>query len=130
MKQKPLVSQYGEMWARNTKNIGKIPGRKEGGQGVYTLYDGSMPVYVGKGNIRSRVHKSHISKRRREFWDHFSWYIISVPFLHDIEALLLRRLPWYMRGLNAQSGKFIKGRKIDETDPKPRPIVRRSTRPE
>jgi hypothetical protein len=40
---------YGEMWARNPANLAEIPGASEqGGKGVYVLYDGSMPVYVGK----------------------------------------------------------------------------------
>jgi len=41
-----LVGEYGEMWARNDTNIKLIPRRrrKKGGQGVYVLYDGSMPV--------------------------------------------------------------------------------------
>jgi hypothetical protein len=49
-----LVKEYGEIWARNDINIKSIPGSKEGGQGVYVLYDGSMPVYIGKGNMRRR----------------------------------------------------------------------------
>jgi len=51
----PLVCEFGEMWARNLKNIKRIPGSKspQGDQGVYILYDGSMPVYSGKGKIKS-----------------------------------------------------------------------------
>jgi len=48
------VTKYGEMWARNLNNINLIPGtHAPHGQGVYILYDGSMPVYVGKGNMRT-----------------------------------------------------------------------------
>ena len=102
-----IVSMFGEMWARNTQNIEDIPGSKEGGQGVYILYDGSMPVYVGKGNIRQRIRKARQSERRSEHWDHFSWYAVPNPdFTHDIEALLLRMLPFYLRTLNLQRGKF------------------------
>jgi hypothetical protein len=36
-----LVRKFGEMWAKNLENIEKIPGSKQGGQGVYILYDGS-----------------------------------------------------------------------------------------
>ena len=52
-----FVSEFGEMWARNTQNIEEIRGSKDGGQGVYVLYDGSMPVYVGKGNIEAASEK-------------------------------------------------------------------------
>ena len=50
-----LVHKFGEMWARNTKNIKDVPGKSKGGQGVYILYDGSTPIYIGKGNIRTRL---------------------------------------------------------------------------
>lgn len=42
-----LICKFGEMWARNQENINKVP-VKEGGKGICILYDGSMPVYVGK----------------------------------------------------------------------------------
>jgi hypothetical protein len=49
----PMVSLRGKMWARNKENIKAIPSSKEpGGIGVYILFDGSMPVYVCKGNNR------------------------------------------------------------------------------
>ena len=47
-----IVRQYGTMWARNKENIASIP---RGRKGVYVLFDGSMPMYAGKGNIRSRI---------------------------------------------------------------------------
>jgi hypothetical protein len=52
-----LVHSFGEMWARNPKNINLIPDSRspKGGEGIYVLYDGSVPVYVGKGYIRSRI---------------------------------------------------------------------------
>jgi hypothetical protein len=48
-----IVTEYGTMWARNPENIAKIPSNGNGGRGVYILFDGSMPMYVGKGNIKS-----------------------------------------------------------------------------
>jgi hypothetical protein len=48
-KSTPIVEQFGLMWARNKKNLAKLPKRREGGEGVYVLYDGSMPVYAGRG---------------------------------------------------------------------------------
>ncbi len=108
-----LVSEFGEMWARNTQNIKDVPGSKEGGQGVYVLYDGSMPMYVGMGNIRSRLRGARRSKSRGQMWDHFSWYIPrKSEHAHDIEALLLRTLPFYLRVLNRQSGKLEGAKKV------------------
>lgn len=53
-----LIKKFGEMWARNRENIALIPGSKQGGRGVYILYDGSTPVYIGMGNIRQRIRKA------------------------------------------------------------------------
>jgi hypothetical protein len=102
-----IVTKYGTMWARNTDNIRKIPGRREGGIGVYILFDGSMPVYVGKGNIKHRITDARRSKRRGQLWDRFSWYAVADPkMMHDIEVLVLRVLPPYLRALTRQEGHF------------------------
>lgn len=125
-----LIQRYGEMWARNDKTIGKIPGKRdENGQGVYVLYDGSMPVYIGKGYLHSRINKAR-KGRKGDLWDYFSWYSISdESHRHDIEALLLRRLPWYLRALNQQSGKFRGATKVEQPglakDQKPDAITRK-----
>src|SRR5215472_9229050 len=93
-RQMKTVMMHGEMWARNLSNINLIPSsRKPGGRGVYILYDGSMPVYVGKGNMRSRIKSARLSKNRGQLWDHFSWYSLNPKITHDIEALILRMLP-------------------------------------
>src|SRR5580704_9880257 len=105
----PLVSEYGTMWARNTENIHHIPTKKDGGIGIYILFDGSMPVYVGKGNIRRRITNARRSKRRGQLWDRFSWYALRDPrMMHDVEVLVLRMLPRYFRALTRQEGHFIK----------------------
>jgi hypothetical protein len=99
------------MWARDIKNINKIPGSKtpRGGEGVYILYDGSMPVYVGKGNIKSRIRRARRSKTRGQFWDHFSWYVLDdSEMIHETEVLILRMLPPYLRSLTKQKGHFLK----------------------
>jgi hypothetical protein len=106
-----VVRQYGTMWARNEENIENIPG----GQGVYALFDGSMPMYVGKGNIKSRIKKAHLSTRRKNLWDHFSWYMIKNPaMMHDIEVLMLRILPPNLRFLTPQGGDFMKAKRVDQ----------------
>ena len=110
-----VVVRYGTMWARNTDNIELVPHSKNpGGKGVYILFDGSMPVYVGKGNINARLKSARRSKRRSPFWDRFSWFGLADPkMMHDIEVLLLSVFPTYLRSLTRQDGKFVEA---DETD--------------
>jgi hypothetical protein len=111
-----LIRKCGEMWARNPESIESIPGSREGGQGVYILYDGSMPVYIGMGNIRQRVKLARRDKRRGQIWDHFSWYVPSDPaFMRDIEALLLRMLSFYLRILNRRRGKLAGAGKVRQS---------------
>ena len=123
-----IVRQYGTMWARNKENIAKIPKSKKGGRGVYVLFDGSMPMYAGKGNIKSRIKEACASKRRKELWDHFSWYTIkNAAMRHDIEALMLRILPPNLRFLTRQSGNFKKAKRVlpDKKNKAPDPITRK-----
>jgi hypothetical protein len=114
-----IVTAYGTKWARNTKNIGAVPGVGSGGVGVYILFDGSMPVYVGKGHIRHRITDARRSKRKRQLWDRFSWYALKDPrMMHDIEVLILRLLPPYLRALTRQEGKFLKAKRFNAPDVK------------
>ena len=103
-----LIDQFGEMRVRNSKNIKDVPGSREGGQGVYILYDGSAPVYIGKGNIRQRLRAADKSGRRGKSWDRFSWYTFKdQSLIHDVEVLLLRILPPYLRYMTRQRGHFM-----------------------
>src|SRR5579863_6357498 len=98
---KQIVKRYGTMWARNDVNIANT---EKVGFGVYVLFDGSMPMYVGKGDIHKRIEEACRSKRRQGLWDHFSWYSLTSPrLMHDIEALMLRILPPNLRFLTRQS---------------------------
>jgi hypothetical protein len=66
-----------------------------------------MPVYVGKGHLKSRIHQARNSKSRGPFRDHFSWYILDDPdMIHETEVLILRMLPSYLRSLTKQKGHF------------------------
>lgn len=119
-----LILHRGEMWPRYIANIDAVLGSKEGGQGIYILFDGSTPVYVGRGNIRRRIRQASKSKRRGQCWDHFSWYV--VPDKHheqELEALVLRMLPPHLRMLNRQRGKLT-ALKHEFKDEKPDPINR------
>jgi hypothetical protein len=130
-----IVTMFGEMWARNRQNINRVPrSKQEGGKGekgVYVLYDGSMPVYVGKGNLRSRLDGARRSKTRGQLWDHFSWYSLNPgAAAHDIEALVLRMLPPYLRSLTKQKGKFRNATQVkeQEKDRAPEYITRKAKR--
>jgi hypothetical protein len=117
------------MWARNTENIRNIPGHLTGGVGVYILFDGSMPVYVGKGKIRYRITDARRSKRRGQLWDRFSWYAVADPkMMHDIEVLVLRMLPRYLRALTRQEGHFLRAKRVKEKNEKADAITRRWNR--
>jgi hypothetical protein len=126
-----IVTQYGTMWPRNPENIRRIPRSSKGGRGVYILFDGSMPMYIGKGKIKDRVFKASVSKRRKEMWDHFSWYAIKKPeLMHDIEVLMLRMLPPNLRSLTRQGGNFEAARRVhaDKRNLKADPISRKAGR--
>ncbi len=125
-----VVAHYGTMWARNTDNIELVPRSKEpGGKGVYILFDGSMPVYVGKGNISARLKSARRSKRRSPFWDRFSWFGLEDPkMMHDIEVLLLSMFPTHLRSLTRQDGKFVEADGSDEQDEIPDVITRKLRR--
>ena len=120
-----LIRHRGEMWPRNSTNIDAILGSKERRKGIYILFDGSTPVYVGRGNIRRRIRNACNSKRRGQCWDHFSWYAVPDPHHEqELEALLLRMLPPHLRMLNRQRGKLAGATKHSFVDPKPDPINR------
>jgi len=112
-----LVGSYGSLWARNKENIRRL---REIGKlyGVYVLCDGSMPVYIGRGKISSRIRRHQRSKSRGQFWDHFSWYAIpNRRFEADVEALLLRMLPFFLRSLNKQRTRFSDARRMTDKFP-------------
>ena len=107
-----LIKEFGERWARTSLGHEDMRGENNGGQGVYILYDGSTPVYIGKGNIQARLKAATKSKRRKDSWDHFSWYMIkNKKLIHDVEVLLIRILPQFLRHLTRQGGRF--GEKLD-----------------
>ena len=121
-----IITHRGEMWPRNTTNIELIPrSQEDGGQGIYILFDGSTPVYVGRANIRHRIKDARSSTRRGQSWDHFSWYgIPQGRHGQELEALLLRMLPPHLRILNRQRGKLAGAVKHPFEDDKPDPINR------
>ena len=121
---RPLVTKYGTLWARNRENTQRL--RSEGKVwGVYVLCDGSMPVYIGRGRLAHRIDRHQRSRSRGQFWDHFSWYAISDRSVEaDVEALLLRMLPFYLRSLNKQRTRFTNAKRMKDESPAADPIKR------
>jgi len=116
-----FVRRYGIRWARNKENLARL--RQERPlAGVYVLYDGSTPVYIGRGRITSRIRQARRSKRRGQSWDHFSWYDVPRAMEGAVEALLLTMLPSYLRSLNSQQAKFVGTRPTRQVDPVAEPI--------
>jgi hypothetical protein len=116
-KSKPLVARFGTMWARNPENIREIPRSGDGGYGVYILFYGSMPMYVGKGNIRKRILRAAASLTRGHGWDRFSWFALKDRrHMHEVEALVLQIFPPNLRSLTRQSGKFLTARPTKQSN--------------
>ena len=102
-----LVAEHGLSWPRNKKNLRQIKKLIPGKKGVYVLSHGAMPMHVGKGIIASRVRKhARRGSSKSGYWDHFSWFVINNGFQDEIEVLILRSLPFYVRNLNRQTGSL------------------------
>jgi hypothetical protein len=87
------------------------------------LYDGSMPLYIGKGNIHHRLYRHRASMSKSRYWDYFSWYEIKNEKLRgEIESILLRLLPFYLRSLNKYRGKLPKSGKRRPVEDRPEAI--------
>ena len=103
----PLIRMHGPLWARNSDNIKHLreQEKKHGPfTGVYVLCDGSMPVYIGRGRLLPRLIRHKRSTTRGQVWDHFSLFAVADPHCEaDLEALLLRMLPFYLRSLNKRN---------------------------
>ena len=100
-----LVKKHGELWPRNQASLRALKEQAGNPLGIYVLRDGSMPMYIGMGKIASRVRRHYNSRTRGDYWDYFSWYAIpSKKHRKEIESLLLRLLPFYLRSFNKQRG--------------------------
>jgi hypothetical protein len=109
-----LIKQYGLHWPRNLENLEEIEDLAGHKSGIYVLYHGAMPVYIGRGSISIRL-RSHgrEGSKKDQFWDRFSWFVVGKRELeHELEALLLEALPFYVRSLNQQSGRLPKKNRV------------------
>jgi hypothetical protein len=108
---KHLVHRYGYSWPRNPKNLVQIKRDLGKATGVYVLTHGAMPMYVGKGQIAKRVNAhAREGSAKGKYSDNFTWYVIDNSALESqLEIMLLRSIPFYVRSLNRQTGSL--GRK-------------------
>jgi hypothetical protein len=117
-----IVGKYGKLWTRRPGNLKKLASEElRDITGVYALYNGTMPVYIGRGKISQQIHRHDVNRKKNQFWEHFSWYEIKPKGLDkEVESLLLRLLPFYVRSLNRKGGdSFASGKKIPAPDQKP-----------
>jgi hypothetical protein len=98
-KSKKIADEFLRMWPRD---LFHIRGQQEalektlGRPGVYILYRGSTPYYVGKAvNLYSRLHDhSNIDSRYGNFWDMFSAFMVaSDDARNDLEGILIAAMP-------------------------------------
>jgi len=111
---KRLVSEYGLAWPRNRGNLNRIKeviGKKTG---VYVLTHGAMLMYIGKGQIARRVNgHARPGASKSKYWDYFSWFVLgNSRFESELEVVLLRSLPFYVRSLNRQTGSLGKKNRV------------------
>ncbi len=113
-----LVTKHADRWARNRKNLKAV--KAMGCHGVYILLDGSTPMYVGRGEIFRRLRRHFASKSKAGYWDHFSWFEIKNHALQkEVEVLLIRSLPFFLRSLNRQRANFLSSNRINDRNPVP-----------
>jgi hypothetical protein len=106
VKQK-LVVNYGAFWARNDKNFQELRRAAGNSSGVYLLYCGWFPVYIGHGKLGSRICAHRGSHRK--VWDRFTWFALADPSprrSRELEAIFLRSLPFYLRLNNKQGANL------------------------
>lgn len=118
-----IVGRYGKLWTRVSANLNRLASKDlRDVTGVYALYNGTMPVYIGRGNLSQQISRHSRNRKKISFWEHFSWYEIKCKGLdREIESLLLRLLPFYVRSLNRKGGDFfVSGNKI--TAPSTEPV--------
>jgi hypothetical protein len=109
-----IVLRYGKLWTRVPENLKQLASKDlRNTTGVYALYNGTMPVYIGKGIFSNQIKKHNRNNRKSPYWEHFSWYEIKGEGLDkEIESLLLRIFPFYVRSLNRMAGNFESGTRI------------------
>ena len=73
-----LIKQFGLHWPRNQENLDELEDLAGHKTGIYVLYHGAMPVYIGRGAISARL-RSHGKEgsKKDQFRVRFSWFVIG-----------------------------------------------------
>ena len=119
MKALKLITRYGQFWERtdlfDVKN-GRVVWNERGwpekdppfdrARGIYVLYRGSTPVYIGKA-VRGRDAlavrlRRHAHDWLSHAWDNVSWFHFddAVPnhVIDSMEALIIATMPYTLNG--------------------------------
>ena len=102
---KNLIVKFGPFWSKNEENFRKLRVEAEGFSGVYLLYCGWFPIYVGCGELLTRIsgHKGSKSK----IANRFAWFAVAEKrHCRELEAIFLRSLPYFLR-LNNKQGAHL-----------------------
>ena len=115
-----IIERYGECWERakmfDVSEDGTVEwtdaawpdkgAALKSARGVYVLYRGLTPIYVGRGLIASRI-AEHAKDELAPWWDNVCWYHIDAELMDDeavkaIEALLIAHIPGIWNGAQPQ----------------------------
>jgi len=118
---KNIVRKWGPFWERNDENFDKLREEAKGLSGVYLLYCGWFPVYVGRcQDLSSRIAQHRGSKSKA--WDRFTWFALTEEgHCKELEAIFLRSLPFYLR-LNNKQGAHLGVRSVKSKNKNPEQI--------
>jgi hypothetical protein len=96
-RRRKVVGLYGLHWPRNRANLRKLKALLDMRTGLYVLANGSMPLYIGKGIVASRIkHHAQPDRTKSDYWNYFSWFEVLKPADEgELECLLLLTLPFY-----------------------------------
>ena len=111
-KSKPIVEAYLERIGQKVfKDFSSVITKLiKGHQGIYALYKKDKLYYIGlASNLKNRI-KHHLNDRHKNFWTHFSLYIISKQeHIKEFESVILRIA--YPKG-NTVKGKLSRAKNL------------------
>ena len=87
-----LIKQFALHWPRSQENLEESEDLAGHKPGIYVLYHGAMPVYIGRGAISAWLYSHGKEESRKEqFWGRFSWFVIGKTAAErELESLLLQ----------------------------------------
>lgn len=109
---KPIVEAYleriGQKVFKDFSSV--ITALIKGNQGIYALYKRDKLYYIGlASNLKNRI-KHHLNDKHKNYWTHFSLYIISKQeHIKEFESVILRVA--YPKG-NTVKGKLSRAKNL------------------